>query len=603
MELLRQKDYPTNYPSDVVKVLDTMTFTKGKDLKIFGTSGVRSQQFAGDYDGHEDVQLSYPTDTQALDWLVNRFKTIIKDLKGMSNVFIGDIKGGVVAEWRILPLTAYVEKTNVVGYNAVQSRKVVDTLRDAGVLTREEAEGVLRKLLPTLTPVQLIELKNELKYHIVRWTPTEIIAGSKTLADGRTFTLADGFSSPGITKLDIIALVQNSRYTEFSIIYKFSNNGKVLNPEPVDFQKAVKESILYYKLKNHPFKVLKREFSLARVEKDETQLKRLHRLLDSDLGKLYLVLSDIGTLITLLRDHTNVPLDKVRFELDQFRGRLSTIYSAEQYLRNEQTLLGDLNSAMKLTQKDTLMKRLEQIETQLFNYLEDATTVKLRGGSASYQPIVDVVSLKQKEAPGQEAESQYEAVKSVEGVLRTLAHYYRFRHPPLSLGYRVLADDIWKQIPKDAPSKTNPYDSAGDSRDLDPQHLDFAKDTAKAVIEKSEVSPFKDLDSFKTFLANADRVPKDALGNPLWLSNKTKGKIPPKQETYTKYSDDYSLNAKDLYEKLRKSLQNKGTIKLGRSTDRKGFEDLFRPGASEGLLVQRLLEVAPLTKSSNFGTQ
>lgn len=597
MELLRQKEYPTNYPSDVVKVLDAMTFTKGKGLKIMGTSGVRSQQYAGDFDGFERVNLTMNSDKEALKSLASRFKEIIRALRGMSNVFIGDIKGGVVPEWRILPLTAYVEKTKVVGYNAVQSRKVVDTLKEAGVITREEAEGILRKLLPNLTPVQLIDLKNELKYHIVRWTPTEVLHGSKKLADGRTYTLEDGFSSPGITKLDVIALVQNNRYTDFSVIYQFSNNGRILNPEPIDFQKAIKESILYYKTKKNPFKVLKREFSLARVQKDEKQLKRLQRLLDSDLGKLYLVMSDIGTLITLLRDHTGIPMEKVRYEIDQFKGRLSTIYSMETYLRNEQGLLGDLNSALKTSDKDKLAGKLEQIEAHLYKYLEDATSAKLRGGSASYQPIVDVKALKEFEAPGKPQETQYESVKNVEEVLRTLAHYYRYRHPTLSLAYRVLADDIWKQIPRDAPSTKYAPDSAGDTRDLDTQHLDFAKETAKAVLEESEMSPFKDLASLQAFIANAKNVPKDALGNPDWKASKSKGKISPKLETYTKYKTDNALQASELFAKLSGALQNKGNIKLG------NFKDLFRPGASDKLLAQRLLEVAPLTKSSNFGTQ
>ena len=611
MEILRQKEYPTNYPDDVVKVLDTMTFTKGKALKIMGTSGVRSQQYAGDYDGFEEVKLSLKTDKQALDMLAHRFQEIIKDLRGMSNVFIGDIKGGVVPEWRIIPLSAYVEKTKVVGYNAVQSRSVVDKLVEDGVITKEVAEEVLRKLLPHLTPVQLIDLKNELKFHIVRWTPTEVLEGKKKLVNGRTFTLQEAFSSPGITKLDVIALVQNNRYTDFSIIYQFSNNGRILNPEPIDFQKAIKESILYYKTKHNPFKVLKREFSLARVEKDTKQLKRLQRLLDSDLGKLYLVMSDIGTLITLLRDHTGVPLEKVRYEIDQFKGRLATIYSMEAYLRNEQSLLGDLNSAMKITNKDKLAERLEQIEERLFKYLEDATEVKLRGGNATYQPIVDVKALKPE---GKSAEVQYDSVNETQKVLRTLAHYHRFRNPTIALAYRVLADDIWRQIPVDAPSTTKDKDKAGPTRNLDAQHYAFLRDNAKAVLEGNQVSPFKDLASLQAFIANADKVPKDNLGNPDWKSSseKVKGKISNSITSYYPYTYDYNLDASTLIDKLRKALQNKGKIKLGRvvndkgETTKKGFEDLFRqePPPSLNMMAHRLIEVAPfLTAKTDFGTQ
>jgi hypothetical protein len=383
-DLSKTKDYPTNYSSDAVAVLDAMSFTKGKSMILLGSMSLRSQQYAGDYDGYETVELRESSDEAALDSLASRFKEMIKELRGMKNVYIGDIKGGIVPEWRVVSPDTRVSEGKVKGWNAVDARKVVDTLEESKVITREAAESLRRKCLPSLTPEQYFELKNEAKYHIVRWTAAEALHGSKRLEDGRTYTLQSAFSSPGITKMDVIALVQNSRYTEFSVVYQFKNNGKVLNNEPIDITTSLRENILAYKVEGNPFKVLKRQFSLAKWENDEKTLKRLSPILNSDLGRLYVVLSDVATLILLLDEHSNVPLDKVRFEIDQFKSRLSNIYSLESYLKGEHDLLGDINAALKISDKKTLARRLEGIADRLETYLTDSTEAKLKGGRAVY---------------------------------------------------------------------------------------------------------------------------------------------------------------------------------------------------------------------------
>lgn len=587
MEVARTKQYPQNFPTDVVKVLDAMSFTKGDAIELLGSMGLRSQQYAGDYDGVEIVQLDYKDDATALNWLAKRFQEMMKELRGMKDVFVGDIKGGVVPEWRVFPPEAGVRTGKVEGYNAVSARKVVDTLVENGVVPKETGADLLRKLLPALTPEQFLQLKQECKFHIVRWSVADVLAGAKRLADGRTFTLQDAFSSPGITKLDTIALVQNSRYTDFSVIYQFKNRGRILNPEPIDFERAINESILTYKAEGHPFKVLKREFSLARFKGNEQEMERLSQILNSDLGRLYLVLSDIGTLITLLQEHSNVPMEKVRYEIDQFKSRLSNIYSLEAYLKGEHDLLGDLNSAVKIADKGTLAKRLEAIEARLLKYLEEATEAKLTGGSASYQPLVDIKDIPSIDKAGN-AKVKYETAKGLEIKLRDLAHYYRYRKPALALGYRVLADDIWKQIPKDAPNPDpTKDDKAGDTRDLDIGHDTYAKENAKAVIKQDTSTPFKDAEALKAFIKNPVFHP---WGAPDWNASpaKSKGVIPADKEY--PYGNAYSTTIAPILSAIDDALQDKGKHKW------KTFKDALFKDASQTTAVARFTEVAPWFK-------
>ena len=56
------KEYPTNYPADAIAVLDSMSVTKGKGVELVGSMSLRSQQYAGDYDANDFVEMNMKTD-------------------------------------------------------------------------------------------------------------------------------------------------------------------------------------------------------------------------------------------------------------------------------------------------------------------------------------------------------------------------------------------------------------------------------------------------------------------------------------------------------------------------------------------------------------
>ena len=373
----RTKSYPENYPSDAMAILDAMSFSGGKDVKVLGSMSLRSQQYAGDYDAFEVVNRKGNVD-KVLDDLVSEFQTIIKNLRGMKNVFIGDIKAGSIEEWRVIPQDAGLVDGKVVGYNPIQSKAKVDELYKAKVITEGEKRSA-DELLKGTTPENFLLARKKIKFHIVRWSVPEILQGSKVVR-GRRYTLQEAFSSPVITKLDTIGLVQNNKYTDFSIIYEFRYDGKILNPSFEDVGKSLSEDIIAYKAENNPFKVLKREFALAKFRGDDKTIKSLTPVLNSDLGRLYSLLSDVGTLIQLLEDKQKVPLDKVRYEIDQFKARMANVYSLPDFLKTEHTLLGHIASALKTTSREQLLTHLRQIEDLIQGSLTH-NTKKLRGGT------------------------------------------------------------------------------------------------------------------------------------------------------------------------------------------------------------------------------
>ena len=74
-------------------------------------------------------------------------------------------------------------------------------------------------------------MKSKIKFHILRWTPKDIINGFIMLRNQLKFTLHEALET-GLTKIDIVTLVQHNRYIEISMIYIFQcHNKNIFNDE------------------------------------------------------------------------------------------------------------------------------------------------------------------------------------------------------------------------------------------------------------------------------------------------------------------------------------------------------------------------------------
>lgn len=276
MDLVEVKEYPNEYPAEAVKVLNTMTFP-GSELLILGSASLKSQLYAGDYDGYDKVKGSLAN-------LIREFQTIIRNLKTLPDCYIGDIKAGEIEEWRVVPL-------NRKDWSAEEATKKVESLLASGVVSPKEVKEV------DLTG--FLMAKNSAKFHVVRWTPEEALKGSKKLRDGRTYTLEEAFQSPAIVKLDVIASVKGI-FTDFSVIYELWDGNKRLNDFPMTPSTSIQEDIQYYTLIGNPYKALKRKFALAKLHDNKKDMERFSKIINSPLGKLYLVYSEVKTLADLL---------------------------------------------------------------------------------------------------------------------------------------------------------------------------------------------------------------------------------------------------------------------------------------------------------------
>ena len=349
-EILVKKKYPDGYPDDVVDTLNHMSFTKGKDIKLMGSMPLRSQTYAGDYDAMEIVEVGGDR-KHAVKEIVKKFQDAVRAVLSRPRTFIADIKCGSIDEWDIITEP----------YDAKKSAENLQKLYKDKVVTTEQYLKERRLLRPAseLTRLEMLYVRHEIRHNIIRWNAREILNGSKTLVDGRHYTLEEAVQSRTMTKMDVVSWVQNNRFTDFSCIYIFKNNGNIVNVGlEQNVVQAMRDNMYTLKSTGNYFKMAKRMFAIAKYQNKAKTIERLSPLFTGDLGRLYHVYGDIGTLESLFEMKEGVPYSEIKLEVDQFKGRLSNVV-LNGYLKTEDKILEDIEKADSHRSMQTALAKLK----------------------------------------------------------------------------------------------------------------------------------------------------------------------------------------------------------------------------------------------------
>ena len=359
MDLVANKSFPANYSRSVLTVLEAASMTGLKHLQVVGSSSIRSQQYSADYDTMEKVNIRGPKE------VVQSLQSIIKKLRVLPDCFIGDIKCGEVAEWDPFTEEARVnmDDDKIENFNIKKSQSVIDTLKASKVISPQEAAGANRLLDKATTPMGFLEAKKEIRYHILRWKPYQILEGRQKYR-GHVFSLEDAVMSRGMIKIDLISNIDN-RFTEFSIIYNLFKDGKLITKRPLNILNSLKEDVYYFSHTN-PFKGMKRMFALAKAQKNEAEIKHLVPILNSDLGRLYQIIGDL-TVIHDLLERPDRPLKEIRYQLDEMKARMGNLYQLRDFLREEHDIIGSIEAALKKTDPKADIYRLMVILQSILN--------------------------------------------------------------------------------------------------------------------------------------------------------------------------------------------------------------------------------------------
>jgi len=305
------RDYPEQYSKELLKIIKGISI--GKPI-VVGSSADHKILYSADYDLMENIILRSGT--------VRIFKSKIKKITKLCK--ITDIKIGEITEWNLLK-KPHIKNSVVKEYNQGDELKHVQYLWSEQIITHDEFMAAEKLLKPHLTPIEFLTAKKELRFGVLRWTPKEVANGYKELRDKSLFYLEDAFKSKGITKIDVVAWVKN-KYSEFSNIILWTNSkGKPYAYIPA-LKKGLAENMLEFEAEGNYVKLAKRMLSLAKQYKDSTIIEKLTDILNSPIGKLYLVVSDMEVLEEFPKAINQI---KKRKELDLMKDDFAKLFFPE----------------------------------------------------------------------------------------------------------------------------------------------------------------------------------------------------------------------------------------------------------------------------------
>lgn len=321
------RKFPIQYSPEVKAVLNAMSIGTPN---VVGSSIDRRLLYSADYDMIQEVELS-PASSRA-------FVQGIAQLYSMPNTHIVDIKIGDIPEWNLLKGSKYSRSEEL---------KHLGLLYDTGIISEKEYKHAKKLLSRTMSDVKMMEAKKELRFGVLRWTPKDVFKGYLKLRNGETISLVEAFKTSGITKVDVIAFV-NGKYADFSNILLWKGYSEM--DEPIQ---SLKQNVIYYVKDGNYWKALKRIFSLAKGIDDEDIQQMCLEVLNSKLGYLATIISDMEVLESLKqRNLTKKEKQNIKAELGAITDRLAKVY-IDGFKRPKKTSFSLLPKLQAILQHET----------------------------------------------------------------------------------------------------------------------------------------------------------------------------------------------------------------------------------------------------------
>ena len=293
-------------------------------------------------------------------------------------VFPRNYEPTVVEVLEALSLTGDGRNMKVVGSASLRRIQYAGDY-DANEVSKESIPVIAKKLGEVIRRLKKIPLLvigdikcGEWKGEAIRWTPKEMEDGGEALEDA--------LRAGGRTKIDTMAVIGN-RYVEIGCVYMYGENAEP--PDENIVVKQLEESIEEELADKNYWKALKRYFSILRLtEKDEKKQDTLVNIFNSDLGRLYSVISDISILEYLLENNVG-KAEIMGEEIAGFRARLANIWSLPEFIKAEPGFDKTLEKASEKPREALTM--LKRLKGRLNGLLQDeakiilSREVKLRG--------------------------------------------------------------------------------------------------------------------------------------------------------------------------------------------------------------------------------
>jgi hypothetical protein len=369
------------YPPSVKKEMKLLQVNRTEDtIKVIGSASYRESLYPSDLDFFEEIYKGSSVDS-SIRFFVRNIKRVTYDLVHTKDHYFLELKCG-------LDIRYIVSLGKCKDGFWTPSKDLVDNLtRMHGLFPEDEYKSILRILnmdKPTQMSYEL--LSHIIRSHaVLRWSEKEVMIGIKQLPfEGGTISLEEAISVMSPINLEGIAII-NGKYSDISnyfVVGYHDEQGqlKVINlPEQsvTDFSTYFKENLkgsvekLYYsRFEYNPIKLAKRYFSYGRFTHDMGLVDKVTPLLNSPLGFLSQLRSEVGTMMKTLDGVKDIHKTLFKEQLQVVKYKLANMVDLPQKdLIKWSKVVNEISSNQ--FDKDEIMYVLEEFKDILSSYIDE----------------------------------------------------------------------------------------------------------------------------------------------------------------------------------------------------------------------------------------
>ena len=356
-DIERPKQY---YDNELYKFLKLISYNID-NVRILGSYNNRAFYFPADIDVNENININ------KINEFIKSIKEKMKQIIKLDNIYIMDIKLGSIKEWEVVDESAYIEDGKIYGYNSNKSKDKLKQLLKDNIITKDEYNKWNKQLINKPNEEQLQLIKKEVRPNLLRWKPEDIIKGYIKYR-GLKITIKEAINTGGLFKIDFIIIKEDKQFVDLNIVYDVkikgikNENGVNINPK-----RELLNEVKTLKAKGDYFKALKRLFSYYKITDNKKGIVKLYRILNSDLGILHQISSNIELLMLYIENNKRLKISDMKIFIDGFIDRLNNIFTIKDYFKNEKYIINKINNIINTKSVKTMKNKLEILKDKLDN--------------------------------------------------------------------------------------------------------------------------------------------------------------------------------------------------------------------------------------------
>ena len=358
----------------------------------YGSFHYKTLMTYNDIDFEEKIEYCELTKEKAKEQFKRSIQRIVKTIMQESNIFIGDIKAGIDERFSDInlgklkngKLEDYNQESIILTINNWFNFELIDLQILEELLSYVKQDNYLK---PDIYKYQILEelIRN---LYTLRWKPQDILNGFLKLRGNEKLDIQDTIDMKSPIKIDVWALVDSKfiECTNFYILKGMDNNGKcIFYNVPENYFNTVLESLrqqvekfgynnqknLFYK----PYKMVKRMFSLSRLECNNNIYDTLLLIINGEVGQINQLSALIEVLILMMEKNVDVDYNLINNEVDNFKlilGKINKIKFNENCIYDTIDVFvhsNDMNLKIEILEKlKKCFDKIVKYHTQKFLY-------------------------------------------------------------------------------------------------------------------------------------------------------------------------------------------------------------------------------------------